>query len=180
MSLEIALSGIQAINNQLEAVSNNIANAGTYGFKSSRANFSSVYAGTQASGVEVGSLTQSIGQSGSMTGTGRNLDAAIDGRGFFVSRDSQGSLAYSRVGIFSANNDGKIVDSSGRTVQGYGPVQGGALGTLGDINVPTGQIAAKASTRVTFVGNLSNDWKTPPRRRSAPPTRKPTTWPSSR
>jgi flagellar hook protein FlgE len=164
MSLEIALSGIQAINNQLEAVSNNIANSGTYGFKSSRANFSSVYAGTQASGVEVGSLTQSIGQSGNMTGTGRNLDAAIDGRGFFVSRDSQGGLAYSRVGIFSANQEGKMVDSSGRTVQGYGPAEDGALGTLGtlgDINVATGQIAAKASTKVTFVGNLSNDWVTP-------------------
>ncbi|MET0981045.1 MAG: flagellar basal body protein, partial [Telluria sp.] len=40
MSFNIALSGIQAINEQLEAVSNNIANSSTYGFKSSRANFS--------------------------------------------------------------------------------------------------------------------------------------------
>jgi flagellar hook protein FlgE len=65
MSFDIALSGIQAINEALETTSNNIANAATYGFKSSRANFSSVYAGTQANGVEVGSLTQSIGQNGS-------------------------------------------------------------------------------------------------------------------
>jgi len=47
MSFDIALSGIQAINESLETTSNNIANAATYGFKSSRANFSSVYAGTQ-------------------------------------------------------------------------------------------------------------------------------------
>jgi hypothetical protein len=47
MSFDIALSGIQAINEQLETVSNNIANASTYGFKSSRANFSSVYAGAR-------------------------------------------------------------------------------------------------------------------------------------
>jgi flagellar hook protein FlgE len=65
MSFDIALSGIQAINEQLETTSNNIANASTYGFKSSRANFSSVYAGAQANGVEVGSLTQTIGQNGS-------------------------------------------------------------------------------------------------------------------
>ena len=39
MSFNIALSGINAINTELDAISNNIANAGTYGFKSSRANF---------------------------------------------------------------------------------------------------------------------------------------------
>jgi flagellar hook protein FlgE len=161
MSFEIALSGIQAINDQLDATSNNIANAGTYGFKSSRANFSSVYAGTQANGVEVGSMTQNIGLGGSVTGTGRALDAAIDGRGFFVSRDSQGVMAYSRVGIFSANKDGNLVDSAGRTVQGFGPAMGGALGALGDIKVPTGQIAAVASTKASYVGNLSADWQTP-------------------
>jgi flagellar hook protein FlgE len=53
MSFDIALSGIQAINQSLETTSNNIANAATYGFKSSRANFASVYAGTQANGVEI-------------------------------------------------------------------------------------------------------------------------------
>ncbi|HEU5434823.1 MAG TPA: flagellar hook-basal body complex protein [Telluria sp.] len=161
MSFEIALSGIQAINDQLNAVSNNIANAGTYGFKSSRANFSSVYAGTQANGVEVGSVTQSIGLGGSVTSTGRALDAAIDGRGFFVSRDSSGIISYSRVGIFSANKDGNLVDSNGRTVQGFGPTNGGALGAMGDITIPTGQIAAQASTKANYVGNLSADWKAP-------------------
>jgi flagellar hook protein FlgE len=161
MSFDIALSGIKAINEQLDATSNNIANAGTYGFKSSRANFSSVYAGAQANGVEVGSLTQSIGTSGSVTSTGRALDASIDGRGFFVSRDSQGGMAYSRVGIFSADKGGYLVDSNGRNVQGYGPSQGGALGAIGDILVPTGQIPAAASTGVSYVGNLSSDWTVP-------------------
>jgi flagellar hook protein FlgE len=120
-----------------------------------------VYAGSQANGVEVGSLTQSIGVGGSVTSTGRALDAAINGRGFFVSRDSQGGMAYSRVGIFSANNAGNLVDSAGRKVQGYGPAQGGALGTIGDIKIPTGQIAALATAKVSYVGNLSADWKAP-------------------
>jgi len=161
MSFNIALSGIQAINEQLEAVSNNIANSSTYGFKSSRANFSAMYAGEQANGVSVGSLTQNIGTNGSVESTGRALDAAIEGRGFFISRDAQGTMSYSRVGIFAADNAGNLVDAAGRKVQGYGPTVNGTLGTIGDIQIPTGQIAAKASTAVNFVGNLSADWVKP-------------------
>ncbi|MFC5476749.1 flagellar hook protein FlgE [Massilia suwonensis] len=161
MSFNIALSGIQAINEQLEAVSNNIANSSTYGFKSSRANFSAMYAGEQANGVSVGSLTQNIGTNGSVESTGRSLDAAIEGRGFFVTRDSQGTMSYSRVGIFAADNAGNLVDAAGRKVQGYGPAVNGTLGVMGDIKIPTGQIAAKASTGVKYVGNMSVDWQVP-------------------
>jgi flagellar hook protein FlgE len=161
MSFDIALSGIKAINEQLEAVSNNIANSGTYGFKSSRANFSSLYAGTQANGVEVSSMTQNINKNGSMQTTGRALDAAITGRGFFVSRDQTGVMSYTRVGIFNVDKDGYLVDGVGRTVQGYGPSNGGALGVMGDLKVPTGQTPAVASTKVNYVGNLSSDWKAP-------------------
>jgi flagellar hook protein FlgE len=161
MSFDIALSGIQAINQQLESVSNNIANAATYGFKSTRANFSSVYAGAQANGVQVGSLTQSISQNGSMQTTGNGLDAAIDGRGFFVSRDPQGGMTYSRVGIFSTDTKGFLVDSNGRKVQGYAATTNGTLGALGDIQVPKGQIPAVATTKINFEGNMSADWKVP-------------------
>ena len=161
MRFDIALSGIQAINESLETTSNNIANAATYGFKSSRANFSSVYAGTRANGVEVGSLTQTIGQNGSTQTTGRGLDAAIDGRGFFVSRDPQGGLTYTRVGIFSTDTKGYLIDSNGKMVQGYGPANGGALGPMGDIQVPTGQIPAVATKNIAYTGNLSADWVKP-------------------
>lgn len=161
MSFNIALSGIQAINEQLNTLSNNIANAGTYGFKSSRANFASVYAGDMANGVQVGSLTQNIGQNGSLQTTGRGLDAAILGRGFFTSRDAQGVVSYSRVGIFNTNADGFLVDATGKRVQGYGPTVNGVMGTLGDIAIPTGQIPAVASDRVAYTGNMSDDWQTP-------------------
>lgn len=162
MSFEIALSGIQAINQQLEATSNNIANAGTYGFKSSRANFSSMYASTQATGVEVSSLTQSINQGGGASVTGRAMDVAINGRGFFVTRDIQGLMSYTRVGIFSADKNGVLVDANGRAVQGYAATKNnGALGAIGDIKIATGQIPAVASTKVGYTGNLSADWKTP-------------------
>jgi flagellar hook protein FlgE len=158
MSFDIALSGIQAINQQLESVSNNIANASTYGYKSTRANFSSVYAGSQANGVEIGSTTQNISQNGSMQTTGRGLDAAIDGRGFFASRNPQGGMTFSRVGIFSTDTKGFLVDSNGSFVQGYGKAVGGAVGPMGDVQVPTGQIPAVATTKVDFVGNMSADW----------------------
>jgi flagellar hook protein FlgE len=161
MSFNIALSGIQAINEQLNAVSNNIANSSTHGFKSSRANFSAMYAGEHANGVSVGSLTQNIGANGAVESTGRSLDAAIEGRGFFVTRDAQGTMSYSRVGIFAADKAGNLIDAAGRKVQGYGPTVNGTLGTMGGIKIPTGQIAAKASTGVNFVGNLSADWKAP-------------------
>ncbi|MDY0962696.1 flagellar hook-basal body complex protein [Massilia sp. CFBP9026] len=160
MSFNIALSGIQAINEQLNTLSNNIANAGTYGFKSSRANFSSVYAGEMANGVQVGSLTQDINKNGSLQTTGRGLDAAILGRGFFTSRDDQGVVSYSRVGIFNTNADGYLVDATGKRVQGYGPTVNGVMGAMGDIEVPTGQIPAVATTRVAYAGNMSNEWPT--------------------
>jgi flagellar hook protein FlgE len=161
MSFDIALSGIQAINEQLQTVSNNIANAATYGFKASRANFASVMAGSKVNGTEIGSVTQNIGQNGSTTTTGRALDAAIDGAGFFVSVNSQGSTVYSRVGIFSTDTTGTLIDSNGNKVQGYGPTKNGALGALGDVAVPTGQIPAVATTSANYVGNMSANWTKP-------------------
>ena len=148
MSYEIALSGINAINTQLETISNNIANTGTYG--------------TQPTGVEVSSLTQSIDIGGSVLTTGRGLDAAIQGRGFFVTRDSSGASMYSRVGIFSTDKDGYIVDSFQRRVQGYEMLPGSTtLGAMGDLKVPAGQIPAKPSDTMQYVGNMSADWAAP-------------------
>jgi flagellar hook protein FlgE len=169
MSFEIALSGISAINNQLETISNNIANTGTYGFKSSRANFASMYAGSQPAGAEVASITQSIGIGGGAQTTGRGMDAMIEGRGFFVTRDSAGQMAYTRVGIFSIDKNGYVVDSAGRNVQGYGqlydaagrPLEGAALGAIDNLKLRDGQIAAQATDSLRYVGNLSSDWTVP-------------------
>lgn len=162
MSFDIALSGINAINSELDTISNNIANSGTYGFKSSRANFSSMYAGMQPTGTRVGSLTQSIDLGGSVLNTGRGMDAAIQGRGFFVTKDNSGAMLYSRVGIFATDKDGYVVDSFGRKAQGYAALTGGSgLGAFGDLKVTTGQIAAKASDTLNYVGNMSADWAAP-------------------
>ncbi|MDB5849659.1 MAG: flagellar biosynthesis protein FlgE [Rhodoferax sp.] len=169
MSFEIALSGISAINTSLDSISNNIANSGTFGFKSTRANFSSMYAGSQPAGAQIGSLTQSIDIGGGVLTTGRGLDASIQGRGFFVARESTGVEVYTRVGVFGTDKDGYLIDASNRRVQGYAtvvdaagvPVPGAGLGAMGDVKVPSGQVAAQASTKVDYVSNLSSDWVAP-------------------
>lgn len=162
MSFEIALSGINAINSQLDTISNNIANAGTYGFKSSRANFSSMYAGLQPTGTQVSSLTQSLDIGGGILTTGRGMDASIQGRGFFYTRSTSGEAFYTRVGIFSTDQNGNIVDSLGRRLQGYATeADSTALGAMGDLKVPTGQVPARASDSLKYVANMSADWTAP-------------------
>ncbi|PZN30848.1 MAG: flagellar biosynthesis protein FlgE [Proteobacteria bacterium] len=159
MSFNIALSGLSAVTNELTTISHNIANSGTYGFKSSRVNFATMYAGTQPAGVEAASLTQSIGIGGNVLTTGRALDASIQGRGFFVTRDASGVEVYTRVGIFSVDREGYVVDAFGRRVQGYeADEQGHALGRMGDLVVRAGQIPATPSDRLEYLGNFSADW----------------------
>ncbi|CAM3558246.1 flagellar hook protein FlgE [Paracidovorax anthurii] len=168
MSFDIALSGLSAINDQLETISHNLANTGTYGYKSNRANFSSLYAGQQAMGVEVGSTTQSIALGGNAQNTGRDLDAMIQGRGFFMTRSTAGETVYTRVGIFGTDTSGYVVDSFGRRLQGYAqvydtagrPVEG-TLGAMGDLKLRDGQISAQATSTLRYVGNLSSDWTVP-------------------
>jgi flagellar hook protein FlgE len=162
MSFNIALSGIQAVNEQLNSISNNIANASTYGYKAQRANFASMYAGSQPTGVQVGSTTQNIGLTGGVLSTGRSLDASINGRGFFVSKTGSGETVYSRVGIFTKDGSDFLVDSAGRRVQGNQLTPGvESDGVPGDIKVPTQTLQAKATTAIDFSANLSADWKKP-------------------
>ena len=162
MSFDIALSGIQAINEQLATTSNNIANAGTYGFKSSRANFASLHAGSQPTGVHIGSTTQSIGLNGGIQATNRGLDALINGRGFFVTQDLTGQTNYTRVGIFTKDANDFLVNSAGHKVQGFALTPPSMVaGPMGDVKVPTAMLGAKATTGVDFVANLSADWTVP-------------------
>jgi len=159
MSFDIALSGIQAINEALDVTSHNIANAGTYGYKSSRANFSALVAGNQLTGVNIGSTTQNIGLSGGVLNTGRTLDASINGAGFFMVKDSSNTINYTRVGIFNTSKDGFLTDASGHKVQGATIVPPSTQpGAQGDISIPTGQIPAVVSDKVNYIGNLSADW----------------------
>src|ERR1700726_4320759 len=104
---DTALSGLTAASTGLDVVSNNIANADTVGFKSSRAEFADVYAAgavnlnqtSVGEGVRVGATAQQFSQ-GDITTTSANLDLAISGDGFFTLQDASGT-EYSRNGEFS-------------------------------------------------------------------------------
>jgi len=156
MSFNIALTGLSAVNEQLDTISNNIANVGTTGFKSSRTEFGSIYADSQAMGVEVLGRTQSISKGGSLVSTGRDLDLAISGGGFFVTRANSGDLGYTRAGVFGTDKNNNITSATGQRLQGYPVDANGNLmvGTMGDLTLQNANLPAKATDSLSFVMNL--------------------------
>ena len=163
MSFNIALTGLSAVNEQLNTIGNNIANAGTVGFKSSRANFGSLYAESQAMGVEVTGTSQSISQGGALTTTNRSLDLAISGGGFFVTRASNGDVSYTRAGVFGTDKDSYLTNSLGQRLQGYPADATGNLqtGTVSDLQLKSGGLPAKATDALSFVANLDANQDVP-------------------
>ncbi|WP_311568319.1 flagellar hook protein FlgE [Photobacterium arenosum] len=163
MSFDIALSGLGATNTQLNTISNNIANVSTTGFKESRTEFSSVYNGIQAGGVEVAAISQNFDKNGTVSGTGRSLDLAIGGNGFFVTKDTSGQVVYTRSGVFNTDKDNNIISNTGMKLQGY-TVDGNnnlQSGSVGDLQIKTASLAAKATDRVDFVANFDSRVNTP-------------------
>lgn len=158
MSYEIAASGLNAVNQQLDSISNNIANSGTVGYKSQSTQFSSMYAGTQAMGVSVSGQAQSISRGGSMISTGNAMDLAINNGGFFVTTDENGNVAYTRSGAFTTDKNGYIVNSSGAQLQGYPVDANGDLqeGSVTSLEIKNGSIPAQATTEMTFTANLDS------------------------
>ncbi len=130
-SLQIARTGLDAQQTQLDVVSNNLANVSTTGFKKTRAVFEDLLyqtirqPGAQSSqqtqlpsgfqlGVGVRTVaTERIFQQGAMQQTANPLDVAINGRGFFQIQMPDGSLAYTRDGSFQTDNQGNLVTASG-------------------------------------------------------------------
>lgn len=157
MSFNIATTGLNAITEQLNSISNNIANAGTVGFKSGRAEFASLYAEGQPLGVGVTAVTQSITKGGNISATGNALDLAIAGNGFFVVRDSAGTTAYTRAGYFGTDSNGNLINNQGMNLQGYPVDANGVLqvGTVGNLSISSGSIPAKATDSIDFTANLN-------------------------
>ncbi|ABM05258.1 flagellar hook protein FlgE [Psychromonas ingrahamii 37] len=156
MSFNIAISGLNATNKQLNTISNNIANVSTYGFKESRAEFASIYNGGQAGGVEVSGITQNFDRNGSLEATGRALDLAISGNGFFATVDNKGQQIYTRSGAFSTDKDNFIVSSAGNKLQGYTVDAKANLqkGNIDDLAISTASLSAKATDSIEFTANF--------------------------
>jgi flagellar hook protein FlgE len=162
MALNQALSGINAAEDQLNVISNNIANAGTVGFKGSTAQFAQVYAqtGLNLSSVAVGSGAEMTGveqqfSQGDLETTNGSLDLAISGNGFFVVNNGSGNQ-YTRDGAFQENSQGYVVSSDGSYLQVYPPNAAGGFNTstLTDLQLNTAQSAATPTSTITADSNL--------------------------
>ncbi|MCK5881470.1 MAG: flagellar hook-basal body complex protein, partial [Sinobacterium sp.] len=170
MSFGIALSGLNAASSQLDVVANNIANVNTTGFKSSRANFSDVFAGSATggttsigSGVKLSSISQQFG-SGSIDFTQNNLDFAIKDEGFFVLQGGSGNV-YSRAGAFNLDNSGFVVDSSANRLQVFPPNAAGTgfvTGQTIDLQLLTTLSSPVATTEADIGINLPGNESPPP------------------
>lgn len=135
-SLDIAVTGMSAMNSKIEVTSNNIANMSTTGYSKRIANFQSLIyqtersagvaasadgEGTVPTGVQVGLGVelQSIGRSleqGTLAQTGNAFDLAINGRGYFAVALPNAEVGYTRAGNFTLNSEGVIVTQDGYPV----------------------------------------------------------------
>jgi len=134
-ALDIAGTGMQAQQTNVEVISNNIANMSTTGFNRRRAEFqdliyqnlrrvgsnSSDNGNIVPSGAQVGlgvntAAIYRITEQGNLQQTGNNLDMAIQGSGYFQVTLPSGQIAYTRDGTFGLSPDGTIV-----TADGYPP-----------------------------------------------------------
>ena len=170
-ALSIAKSGLDAQQIRAAATANNLANAGTMGFKSEKPIFTELMyqkvrqpGGLSTNGTEL--------PSGLMLGTGVNVagtiksfksgspmqsegafDMFIKGRGFFQVLQSDGTIAYTRNGNFQTDNTGNLVDTQGRKLQPTitmpSSVQSVTIGTDGTVSVMTA--GANATTTVGTV-----------------------------
>lgn len=127
-------SGISSHGLAIAVVGDNISNASTVGYKTSRAEFSDLIAGGQTSGKVVGSGSQvsaisTIFEQGTSEFTGRPLDLTIDGNGYFVLADGQQRF-YTRAGNFKLDAAGNIVSQNGFNVLGFPATGSGALEAL--------------------------------------------------
>jgi len=133
-SLSIAKTGLEAQQTQLDAITHNLANTATNGYKRSRAVFEDLLyqnirqAGgptsqetTMPTGLQLGTGTRAVATArdfsqGSLSQSGNPLDLAINGQGFFQVQMADGTTAYTRDGAFQVDANGQLVTASGYPV----------------------------------------------------------------
>ena len=141
-SMYAGVAGMKANQTRMDVIGNNIANANTYGFKSSRATFRDMYyqqirgasgssatrGGTNPSMVGYGSQIASIDllmTQSSFTSTGNPLDVAIAGEGFLQVMDPDGNIYYTKAGMLDIDPaTGALIDSNGNFVLGTSATDG--------------------------------------------------------
>ncbi len=166
MSFQQGLSGLNASSKNLEVIGHNIANANTFGNKSSRAEFADMYANSIGGGggainagigVMVSAVSQQFTQ-GAITTTENPLDLAINGGGFFEVSDSSGALSYTRNGQFKLDRAGNIVNTANQRLMGYMADEQGVIqtGKAGPLTLPTGGISPHTTSEIGMEINLDS------------------------
>jgi len=171
-ALYISKTGLSAQDTRLAAISNNLANVGTTGFKKDRVVFEDLLYQIQRqpganssqntelpSGLQVGTGvrvtgSQKLFNQGSLQTTGEALDIGINGRGFFEIVMPDGSSAYSRDGQFHMSANGEIVTATGHMLNPGLTVPADAQTiTVGNDGVVTARIAGQ--NEPVNIGNLN-------------------------
>ncbi|WCT73644.1 flagellar basal-body rod protein FlgG [Sphingomonas naphthae] len=170
-ALQVARTGLDAQNERMRVIANNLANVNTTGFKKDRAQFETLAyqnivsagaasAGDQkfatghalGTGVQIGA-TAKIDSQGSLNTTGNSLDMAISGAGFFQVTQPDGRTAYTRDGNFNLSAEGQIVTSDGMPLSPAIQVPQGATSiTIGADGTVTAQLAGQ--TEVSELGKI--------------------------
>ena len=170
LALWSAKTGLDAQNTQMAIIANNLANANTTGYKSQRAAFQDLMyqnvrqVGAQSTqntqystGLTLGTgvrivATEANYSQGSSTTTSNPLDLQISGRGFFQITLPDGSLAYTRDGSFTLDNQGNVVTASGYPLQPAITIPVGTQSvTVGNDGAVT---AVSASGKTTQIGQV--------------------------
>jgi flagellar hook protein FlgE len=172
-SMYSGISGMKNFQTKLDVIGNNIANVNTYGYKKGRATFQDLMnqtvsgasratenrGGQNAMQIGLGSTMASIDTihtQGSLQTTGRSLDVAVSGDGFFMVRQGNNSL-YTRAGNFYLDSNGSLVTAGGNLVQGFPVDADGVVNRSGvtDIKIDTDTtMAPRATTTASYNGNL--------------------------
>src|SRR5260221_2305571 len=159
-SFSIPLSGLTANSQALSAISNNLANLNTVGYKETNTQFRDLFyqqIGTSGSGapVQLGagvtvSSNNSLFTQGSVSSTGVDTNVAIQAHGFFVTQKN-GLQEFTRAGNFSRDANGVLTASDGSQVLGYS-----ATGGVVNINAPAAPITLSGgqTTPASPTGNV--------------------------
>jgi flagellar hook protein FlgE len=163
MSFYTSLSGLRGAQTDLSTVSNNIANVGSIGFKRSRAQFGDIMPAsstTAGQGTRLKGIEQQFTQGGFETSS-RELDLAISGSGFFVTREglTGGTTYFTRNGSMAIDAQRYLVDSNGAYVQvlpvdSEGNVTATGLGAARNLQLPLTAGAPQATSLVNIAASL--------------------------